>query len=68
MTVWTEYDAAAEWVAARGGKGELGEPLPECLSATCAQLISDDPEAFAERVRATAYARAMGGLNDADDR
>lgn len=56
---WGEYDSAAEWCARRGLKGADGDPLPPMLSADCLALINDDPEAFGERVRATAYALAM---------
>lgn len=59
--LWREYDAAAEWCARRGIAGNIGDPLPELLSGDCAALINDDPEAFSERVRQTAYALAMGG-------
>jgi len=57
--VWQEYDAAADWCAVRGLKGKLGDPLPELLSTEAHKLINDDPEAFEERVRLAAYARAM---------
>jgi hypothetical protein len=56
---WAEYDMAAEWCARRGLKGEAGDPLPNLLSAEVASEISEYPEAFAERVQATAYALAM---------
>lgn len=60
---WIEYDAAAEWCAKRNLKGVDGDPLPENLSGRTVKLIADDPEAFQERVRATAYAIAMDKLN-----
>lgn len=56
---WATYDAVAEWCARRGLKGAIGDPLPNLLSASVAKLINDDPEAFEERVRLTAYALAM---------
>ena len=56
---WAEYDAAADWCAARGLKGAIGDPLPENMSADAVQAIADDPDAFADRVRASAYRRAM---------
>jgi len=57
--IWQEYDAAADWCAVRGLKGKPGDPLPELLSKEAHKLINDDPEAFEERVRLAAYARAM---------
>jgi len=56
---WVEYDQAADWCAARGSKGEIGDPLPDLLSVEAHHLINADPEAFADRVRSCAYARAM---------
>ena len=56
---WIEYDFAAEWCAKRGLKGAPGDPLPMLMGAAAVQLINDDPEAFADRVRLTAYALAM---------
>ena len=58
-SVWAEYDSAAKWQAARGLDGSLGSKLPEGLSVACAAMIGEDPEAFAERVRAFRYALAM---------
>lgn len=54
-----EYDSAARWCAIRGIKGELGDKLPELMSPECLEAINYDPEAFQERVRQFAYARAM---------
>ena len=59
---WNEYDFAAAWCAKRGLKGACGDPLPELISDRCYDLINDDPEAFGERVRASAYALAMGEI------
>lgn len=59
---WTEYDSTAEWCARRKIKGNMGDPLPANLSAECVALICDDPDAFAQRVRETAYALAMEGI------
>jgi len=56
---WEEYDDAAKWCAKRGYSGDVGSPLPPMLSWRTFQLIQADPEAFAERVKATAYALAM---------
>ena len=56
--VWSEYDAAAACVAQRGGTGAEGERLPALISGRCLEEINADPEAFAARVRATAYAIA----------
>lgn len=56
---WQIYDSCAEWCAKRGLKGNIGDPLPNLLSREVERLINDDPEAFAERVRQTAYALAM---------
>ena len=55
-----EYDAAAEWCASRGLRGVRGDGLPSLLAATVLRAIDADPEAFEERVRGFAYARAMG--------
>ncbi len=56
---WCEYDAAADWCAARNLKGKIGDPLPNLMSKAAVDLISSDPEAFEIRVRQCAYARAM---------
>jgi hypothetical protein len=57
--VWTEYDIAATWCARRNIKGQVGDPLPDLLSSACHKEINADPDAFAERVKLTAYALAM---------
>lgn len=55
-----EYDGAAEWCAAKGLKGNPGDPLPENMHTDGAwKYIQADPEAFQDRVRECAYARAM---------
>lgn len=56
---WAEYDSAAEWCAKRELAGKVGDPLPVGLSTGAKQLIDNDPEAFQDRVRSTAYALAM---------
>jgi hypothetical protein len=56
LEILEEYDKACEWCAARGLTGTGVLPL---LSAECRAAIDDDPEAFEERVRGFAYARAM---------
>jgi hypothetical protein len=56
---WMEYDLVANDLARRGLKGEIGDPLPNLISSACDKLIQDDPEAFTERVRMSAYALAM---------
>ena len=53
---WEEYDSAAEWCAIRSKKGTAGDLLPTGLSAEASYLINEDPDAFSERVRASAYA------------
>lgn len=58
---WLEYDAAADWCAARGIKGTTGDPLPENMSGRAMELINLDPEAFERRVREHAYMRSMTG-------
>jgi len=58
---WLEYDAAADWCAARGVKGCIKDPLPENLSNRAMELINIDPEAFERRVREHAYFRSMTG-------
>jgi hypothetical protein len=57
--VWIEYEMVANDLARRGLKGKIGDPLPNLISSACDKLIQDDPEAFAERVRMSAYALAM---------
>lgn len=59
---WLEYDAAADWCAARGIRGTIKDPLPENLSNRAMELINIDPEAFEDRARAMAYARSQRGL------
>ena len=61
---WAEYDRAAAWCARRGLTGAVGDPLPELMTPAVHDLINDDPEAFADRVRLTAYAMAMERLED----
>ena len=56
---WMEFDLVANDLARRGKKGEIGDPLPNLISSACDKLIQDDPEAFKERVRMSAYALAM---------
>lgn len=65
--VWLEYDAAADWLAARGRSGAPGSPLPENISRRCSELILADVEAFESRVRDMAYARAMRRIDDAHE-
>lgn len=59
--VWLEYDAAADWCAARGIRGTIKDPLPENLSDRAMELINIDPDAFEQRVREHAYFRSMAG-------
>lgn len=59
---WLEYDAAADWCAARGIRGTTNDPLPENLSDRAMELINIDPEAFEDRAREMAYARSQRGL------
>jgi hypothetical protein len=59
QSFWTEYDRAAEDCARRGDR--TGASLPAWLSKGAKRLINADPDAFSERVRATAYALAMAG-------
>ena len=61
VEVWDEYDSAADWCAARNIKGEVGDTLPDSLGSDALGLIDADPEAFQQRVRNCAYARAMKG-------
>lgn len=62
---WVEYDGAAMDLARRGLKGEIGDPLPNLMSAEAVELINADPEAFARRVRESAYALAMERVKQA---
>ncbi len=58
-----EYDAAADWCAARGLTGALGDSLPANMATDGAlRWINADPEAFQERVRQFAYARSMSDM------
>lgn len=56
---WQEYEAAADYLAARGLTGDIGDPLPELMTPEAVYLINYDVEAFQERVRLCAYARSM---------
>lgn len=56
---WQEYDAAAEHFAKKGIIPKEGDQLPNLMSRKAVELINADPEAFQDRVRLTAYARAM---------
>lgn len=56
---WHEYDMAALWCAERGIAGNPGDALPTNTSVRCLELINDDTDAFAERVRASAYQLSM---------
>lgn len=60
---WTEYDNAADDMAKRGLKGEIGDPLPMNMTPEAVALINEDLEAFQERVRLSAYAQAMEKLS-----
>lgn len=44
--VMDEVEAAAKWVAARGGKGLRGEPLPNLMSAAAVDWIAKNQEYF----------------------
>ena len=57
-----EYDWAAEDMAKKGLRGNIGDPLPNFISADVMDAINNDPEAFQQRVRECAYALAMGKL------
>ena len=50
-----EYDAAALYCAKRGRTGAIGTELPANMTTRCVDAINADPDAFAERVRASAY-------------
>jgi hypothetical protein len=63
-SAWLEYDSAAEWCAKRGIKGKQGDWLPANLSAECVALITDDLDAFEQRVRDTGYKIAMEKINE----
>jgi hypothetical protein len=52
---WSEYDSAAAWCAKRGIAGDVGDPLPDLLGGDVCDEIDADVDAFADRVRATAY-------------
>lgn len=63
-----EYDAAAEWCAARGIAGKDGDQLPTLLDGYTFAEINADPEAFEQRVKDFAYALAMNACaTDAED-
>jgi len=67
MNIWTEYDACADWLAVRGLRGDYGDPLPELLSVAVIAEINADVEAFQERVRGAAYARACQRRREAEN-
>ena len=54
-----EYEAAAEHLAWHGEMPDVGVDTADSIAA--------DPEAFAARVRAYRYARAMGDMPDDED-
>lgn len=56
---WREYDMIAAAMARKGLAGKEGDPLPVNVSQRALMLINDDPGAFQERIRASAYALAM---------
>lgn len=58
--MWQEYDAAANWMAKHGYRGNPGDPLPVLLSIEVQQEINQHPDEFQERIRDFAYAHAMG--------
>lgn len=60
---WDEYDAAAQWCAERGIKGDDGDALPTNLDARVEEEIAADTEAFRTAIRDHAYARAMNALD-----
>ena len=63
LELCAEYDAAADWCAAHGLTGQVGDALPANMASDGALYhIQLDPEAFAERVRECAYARAMSRI------
>ena len=64
---WREYDTIAEHCASLGLSGDVGTTLPDGIGGPCMDLINADPEAFAERVRDCAYARAMNRHNLPED-
>lgn len=56
---WIEYDMLAEHFAKRGVMPDYDTPLPANVAADVCDLISEDVEAFQDRVRLTMYAIAM---------
>ena len=62
-TAWDEYDSAADWCAARGYDGKRNSPLPMAISRRCIRMILADIDAFSDRVKACAYARAMNATH-----
>ena len=64
LELLSEYDGAARWCAIKGLKGVPGDALPDNMDSDGAlRWINADPEAFQERVRQFAYARAMERVN-----
>ena len=60
---WLEYDSAAKDLARKGLTGKIGDPLPLNMSKAAVDLINEDPEAFQLRVRQSAYALSMEGID-----
>jgi hypothetical protein len=58
----TEYMRAADDLARKGLKGEIGDPLPLNMSPLAVEMINDDPEEFQREVRLAAYAQAMNRI------
>lgn len=60
LELCAEYDAAAEWCAKRGLRGNTGDPLPANMDPDGAlKFINADPESFQMRVKEFAYSLAM---------
>jgi hypothetical protein len=64
VSAWIEYEAAADQLAREGKKGEIGCPLPANMTPEALALINNDPDAFAARVKACAYAQAQENAPD----
>ena len=53
-----EYDHIADWCAVKGLTGDIGCELPDGISVPVHDAINYDSDAFMQRVRDCAYARA----------
>lgn len=58
---------AASYMARKGLKGVLGDPLPPNFCSMCQDYLADHMEEFQDEVKRHAYALAMEKLNLPED-